>query len=43
VGGSKELIEEVLKHPALEPLPSTVGDGITYDSDKINSTPQPGS
>ncbi|HXN78940.1 MAG TPA: hypothetical protein VN965_09245 [Candidatus Dormibacteraeota bacterium] len=37
VGGSKELIEEILKHRALEALPSDVGDGITYDSDKVNS------
>jgi hypothetical protein len=37
VGGSKELIEEILHEPALEALPSGVGDGITYDSDKVNS------
>jgi hypothetical protein len=39
VGGSSELIEEILEHPALEALPSTVGDRITYDSDKVNPTP----
>jgi hypothetical protein len=37
VGGSKELIAEILDHPALEAVPSDVGDGITYDSDKVNS------
>jgi hypothetical protein len=37
VGGPKELIEEILQHPALEALPSQVGEGITYDSDKVNS------
>jgi hypothetical protein len=37
VGGSKELIAEILTHPALEALPSDVGDGITYDSDNVNS------
>jgi hypothetical protein len=36
VGGSKELIEEILKLPDLEALASDVGDGITYDSDKVN-------
>jgi hypothetical protein len=37
VGGSKELIAEILNHPALEALPSAADQGITYDSDKINS------
>jgi hypothetical protein len=36
VGGSKELIEVILKHRALEALPCAVGDGITYYSDRIN-------
>ena len=36
VGGSKELIEKILHHPALEALTSDVSDGITYDSDKVN-------
>jgi hypothetical protein len=38
VGGSEELIEEILHESALEALPSGVGDGITYDSDKVNSS-----
>ena len=38
VGGSKELIEEILDDPALEALAAGIGDGITYDSDKVNST-----
>jgi hypothetical protein len=37
VGGSKELIEEILERPGLEALPSEVSDGITYDSDKVNA------
>lgn len=37
VGGSTELIEEILRHPALEALPATIADGITNTSDKINS------
>ncbi|MEO9007921.1 MAG: hypothetical protein ABI401_12490 [Candidatus Dormibacter sp.] len=36
VGGSKELVEEILRHPDLEALPATVNDGITYNSDKVN-------
>jgi hypothetical protein len=39
VGGSKELIEEIVEHPALEALPCDIRDGITYDSDKVNSSP----
>jgi hypothetical protein len=38
VGGSHELIREVLAHPELEALPADLGDGVTYDSDKVNST-----
>lgn len=38
VGGSAELINEVLAHPALEAVPAKITDGITYDSDKINSS-----
>ncbi|MHB8589261.1 MAG: hypothetical protein ACYDA0_10465 [Candidatus Dormibacteraceae bacterium] len=38
IGGSKELIDEILKDPALEALPSDVAHGISYYSDKINST-----
>ena len=33
----KELIAEILNHPALEALPSAADQGITYDSDKINT------
>jgi hypothetical protein len=37
VGGPSELIEEIVKDPALEALPATVTHGITWTSDKINS------
>jgi len=37
VGGSTELIEEVLADPELEALPAQLEDPVTYDSDKINS------
>jgi hypothetical protein len=37
VGGSTEVIAEIMKHPALEALPAELGDGVTYDSDKLNS------
>jgi hypothetical protein len=37
VGGSKELIDEILKHPELEALLSDVRDRVTYDSDNVNS------
>ena len=36
VGGTKDLVEEILGDPALEALPSDLGDGITYDSDRFN-------
>ncbi|MDQ2942123.1 MAG: hypothetical protein M3R21_00435, partial [Candidatus Dormibacteraeota bacterium] len=36
VGGSSALIKEVLADPAIEAVPASVGDGITYDSDKVN-------
>jgi hypothetical protein len=36
VGGSQELIDSILGNPAIEALPATASDGITYDSDKIN-------
>jgi hypothetical protein len=36
VGGSRELIDAILKHPALEALPAELDDGITYDSDRLN-------
>jgi hypothetical protein len=37
VGGSHELIEDILRHPDLEALPAAVEHGINYGSDKINS------
>jgi hypothetical protein len=37
VGGSTDLINELLVHPALEAVPAKITDGITYDSDRINS------
>lgn len=37
VGGSDELIAEVLEHPLLEALPSSIHDGITADSDRVNT------
>ena len=37
VGGSRELIEEILCHPALEALPATLDQGINYASDGVNS------
>jgi hypothetical protein len=37
VGGSKGLIDDILRHPDLEALPATVEDGVNANSDKINS------
>jgi hypothetical protein len=37
VGASSKLIEEILAHPLLEALPSTISDRITADGDTINS------
>jgi hypothetical protein len=37
VGGSNQLIEEILAHPLLEALPATIDQGITADSDAVNS------
>jgi hypothetical protein len=37
VGGSNELVEEVLAEPELEALPAQLEDPVTYDSDTINS------
>jgi hypothetical protein len=37
VGGSSKLIEEILAHPLLEALPATIYQGITADSDTVNS------
>jgi hypothetical protein len=37
VGGSKELIGEIVEHPALEALPCDIRDGVTHYSDKVNS------
>jgi hypothetical protein len=39
IGGSKELIEEIVEHPALEALRCDIRDGVTYNSDKVNSSP----
>ncbi|MFI5281652.1 MAG: hypothetical protein ACHQ0J_00810 [Candidatus Dormibacterales bacterium] len=37
VGGSQDLIDEIVHHSAIEALPSALDHGITADSDKINS------
>ncbi|MDQ6878918.1 MAG: hypothetical protein M3082_14755 [Candidatus Dormibacteraeota bacterium] len=37
VAGSQELIDAILKDPAIESLPATDTDGINYSSDRINS------
>lgn len=37
VGGSRALIKEVIANPELEALPAELDDGVTYDSDKVNS------
>jgi hypothetical protein len=37
VGGSQELIAAIIDDPEIEALPATPTDGITYDSDRINS------
>lgn len=37
VGGSTRLIQEIVAHPLLEALPATIDQGITADSDAINS------
>jgi hypothetical protein len=37
IGGTRELVEEILAHPGLESLPATVADGIWATSDTINS------
>jgi hypothetical protein len=37
VGGSNELIDAILEHPAIEALPARVTDGILYSSDTVNS------
>jgi hypothetical protein len=37
VGGSTKLIEQILAHPLLEALPATLHQGITADSDSVNS------
>jgi hypothetical protein len=36
VGGSQELIDAIDNDPAIEALPATDTDGITYSSDKVN-------
>jgi hypothetical protein len=37
VGGTQELVDAIVKHPAIEALQAEVNDGITYNSDKLNS------
>ena len=37
VGGSQALIEAIVSDRAIEALPARPTDGVTYDSDKINS------
>jgi len=37
VGGPQALIEAIVNDPAIEALPATATDGVTYDSDNINS------
>jgi hypothetical protein len=37
LGGTKELIEKIVKHPALEALRSDISEGITYDSDGVRA------
>jgi hypothetical protein len=37
VGGPQELIDAILRYPAIEALPAKDTDGISYSSDKINS------
>jgi hypothetical protein len=37
VGGPTELVEEILAHPLLEALPATIEQGITANSDVVNS------
>jgi hypothetical protein len=38
VGGSQELIEEILADPSLEALPAALDHGITAFSDKVNES-----
>jgi hypothetical protein len=38
VGGSQELIEEILADPSLEALPAALDQGITAFSDKVNES-----
>jgi hypothetical protein len=37
VGGSQELIDAVVEHPAIEALPAKLTDGIIHSSDTVNS------
>ena len=37
VGGSNQLIEEILADPLLEALAATTSQGITVDSDTVNA------
>jgi hypothetical protein len=36
VGGPPELVDAILRHPAIEALPARDTDGISHSSDKIN-------
>jgi hypothetical protein len=38
VGGSEGLVAEILEDLALEAVPAELGDGITYDSDRVNTS-----
>jgi len=40
VGGSTACIASILGSPSLEALPARLSDGVTYDSDRLNPTPQ---
>ena len=37
VGGSQQLIDAIVTDPAIEALPATDSDGVTYASDTVNS------
>jgi hypothetical protein len=36
VGGPKELVDAILRSPAIEALPARDTDGISYSSDTVN-------
>jgi hypothetical protein len=41
VGASADCIDDLVQHQEIEALRAEIGDGITYDSDHINSSPGP--